>query len=336
MKVVHVIPKNVIGGVEVAANTMLDEEVQEFDFSVLFISKEGGLTNPITHLRLLKKLVKIKPDVVVSSLWWTSFVCIMYKILYRKSRLILFLHNQKRAHFLDYLLTKITAAFADSVFCDSAATKSASLEFINKKTVKVISFLHRKFSPSGDIKAYDSPVFIFWGRLSFAKGLDLSLYFFQSVLSQYPSAIFYIYGPDFGELKKLKALSESLGLSDNVHWKGQVDNSDIAEIASQANFFLLLSRHEGMAMAVVEAMQCGLIPIVTPVGEIPNYCYDLNNSIIHDDEVALLSKFNKVFSDKNKRYLVSLNARSKWDFYNLYRDDFISSIMQLSLKNESQ
>lgn len=37
-------------------------------------------------------------------------------------------------------------------------------------------------------------------------------------------------------------------------------------------------------MAVVEAMQLGLVPIVTPAGEIPSYCQHRLNAIVVDPE----------------------------------------------------
>ncbi len=37
-----------------------------------------------------------------------------------------------------------------------------------------------------------------------------------------------------------------------------------------------------MAISVIEAMQAGLVPIVTPVGEITGYCSDGVNSVFFE------------------------------------------------------
>ena len=41
-------------------------------------------------------------------------------------------------------------------------------------------------------------------------------------------------------------------------------------------------------MSVVEAMQIGLVPIVTPVGEIARYCVDGKNAVwVQEDATAV-------------------------------------------------
>ena len=40
---------------------------------------------------------------------------------------------------------------------------------------------------------------------------------------------------------------------------------------ANASFYLQTSKFEGFAMSVVESMMMGLVPVVTPVGEIGRY-----------------------------------------------------------------
>jgi glycosyltransferase involved in cell wall biosynthesis len=64
---------------------------------------------------------------------------------------------------------------------------------------------------------------------------------------------------------------------------------EIFGFACEGSFYLQTSLQEGMAMSVVEAMQLGLVPVVTPVGQIATYCRDGENSILvgDDDDVVV-------------------------------------------------
>ena len=104
-----------------------------------------------------------------------------------------------------------------------------------------------------------------------------------------------------------------------------MDISKIANYASHCSFFIQLSHHEGMAMSVVEAMQFGLVPIVTNVGEIERYCIDYKNSIIYE---GLQKTFNKVFELKKSEIdfqEISNNAINTWKNKKLYKEDILNN-----------
>lgn len=61
-----------------------------------------------------------------------------------------------------------------------------------------------------------------------------------------------------------------------------------------------------MAIAVTEAMQLGLVPIVTDVGEIAHYCKDGKNSIYYDNNV--LDKVMNLINNDVKYNILSTNA----------------------------
>jgi glycosyltransferase involved in cell wall biosynthesis len=70
----------------------------------------------------------------------------------------------------------------------------------------------------------------------------------------------------FGEgpfVETLKRLVERLGIAQRVTFVGQV--SDIVEIWKTHHVLALASRYEGMPLAVVEAMLCGRVAVVTDV-----------------------------------------------------------------------
>ena len=60
----------------------------------------------------------------------------------------------------------------------------------------------------------------------------------------------------------------------------------IKNFAKESSFFIQSSFSEGMGISVLESMQLGLVPIVTNVGNIKNYCKDNFNSIIIDESTT--------------------------------------------------
>ena len=82
-----------------------------------------------------------------------------------------------------------------------------------------------------------------------------------------------------GELRQyLQELVDDLGLHDKVHFLGY--RHDIPEICSSADVFLFMSYQEGLPVALMEAMACGL----------PCICSNIrgNNDLIEDGKSGIL------------------------------------------------
>jgi glycosyltransferase involved in cell wall biosynthesis len=67
-------------------------------------------------------------------------------------------------------------------------------------------------------------------------------------------------------LAELEALQSALGLGGHVHFRGHCD--DIRPYLFSADFFVLSSISEGVPLALLEAMACGLPAVATDVGGI--------------------------------------------------------------------
>lgn len=129
-----------------------------------------------------------------------------------------------------------------------------------------------------EIREYDEgPVVLNVGRLVPQKGQDLFILAAARVLEQIPNAIFLIAGE--GELlKELQDLIVKLNLSKHVHLLG--NRTDIPELLTQADIFVLTSRYEGLPMTLLEAMAAE-IPVVST--EIPGVA-----DVITQEETGLL------------------------------------------------
>ena len=164
------------------------------------------------------------------------------------------------------------------------------------------------------------PIFIFWGRIHAQKGLPRALKLFALVRDIVNSAQFIVIGPDGGELALVQQLSRDLGVEEAVKFLGPMDFDNIMLHALNASFYLQTSELEGMAMSVVEAMQLGLVPVVTPAGEIANYCRHGTNAIIVDDDEEALKVILTLLRNEKKYENIRSNAIATWLKYPLYKD----------------
>lgn len=344
MKVIHLIPIDGLGGVEQAARSL--DPTDKLNIEVAFISGKSLSDKP--HIKIIdensrlnsfrfyksgfKYLLDQKPDLLICSLWRTSIIGIAY-YLYRRSlsekklKLVVFIHANKFAHVADKIITKIIIRLSDEVWCDSHASKVGIFKKNSHNTrLKTISFFVRTCKPKiENLVRYDN--FIFWGRIAKQKRLDKAINLFKKISEELPESSFYIYGPDCGELDNLEKLVQNLNLSKKVFFMGEKKPNDYPKEAFSSKFFMNTSSHEGMAIAVTEAMQIGLVPIVTMVGEIANYCIDGVNSIHYSDS-AYKDILDTVGNQSNYDNL-SVNASEYWDNKVEYSTDFNENCLRL-------
>lgn len=69
-------------------------------------------------------------------------------------------------------------------------------------------------------------------------------------------------------------------LKGNFRYEGIVSGASKEKLLSDAHIFLLPSYYEGLPNALLEAMSYGVVPIVTPVGSIPELVIDNENGLI--------------------------------------------------------
>ncbi|NNM84013.1 glycosyltransferase family 4 protein [Candidatus Parcubacteria bacterium] len=84
---------------------------------------------------------------------------------------------------------------------------------------------------------------------------------------------FVIYGSGPDETK-LRKLSEELGVSSRVLFKGHSSHAELARSFSTAHIFIRPSRSEGMGNSFIEAMAAGLPVIATQEGGIADFLFD--------------------------------------------------------------
>ena len=137
-------------------------------------------------------------------------------------------------------------------------------------------------------------------------------------------------GPDDGDYQNLKKYIIKLGLANNIKIYEGMSFDEIKGYARNSSFFIQSSLSEGMAMSVLESMQLGLVPVVTNVGNIKNYCKDDFNSILIDKlttrKILEISNNQKKFLDLRK------NAIETWQSKNSYKQDVYENCFRLARK----
>lgn len=110
----------------------------------------------------------------------------------------------------------------------------------------------------------EAPLCLFLGRVDPGKGLDLLIPAFRRVLDHRPDAHLVIAGADErGYARHVAAMIRAAGVGAHVSLVGLLDDDEKAAALSDADVFVLPSRHEGMSLALLEAMAAALPVVVT-------------------------------------------------------------------------
>lgn len=105
-----------------------------------------------------------------------------------------------------------------------------------------------------------APVVLAAGRLAPEKNFDLLLRAFRALSVSRAEPVRLIILGEGSERDELEQLALELGVSDRVSMPGFVDNP--YAYMSRADAFVLCSRYEGLPGVLIQAMACGLTPVV--------------------------------------------------------------------------
>jgi glycosyltransferase involved in cell wall biosynthesis len=331
VRVLHVIPEDGLGGAEIAARTAAARVGDDLQVASLTDGPPGPLPANVHYLRggsasaLARRL---KVDVAVFSLWKSIPALIMTRLTAPGIRTVLFLHSDRPVHAADRWLTALAGILADEVWADSSGSLAG--RFGPNKRGRVISFVQHRPEPIA--RTAPRPAFIYWGRLTPLKRIDRAIGLFARIAAEQPDARLTLIGPDAGSRAGLEAQAAALGLTDRIEFAGALDFPAIAARAAKADFFLQLSDQEGAAMSVIEAMQLGLVPVVTPVGQMAEYCQPLRTGVVFQDEDQAAGDIRRLLNDPQLFGQVAQGAIQRWTGTPLYDQDFMTAAEDLARK----
>lgn len=205
--------------------------------------------------------------------------------------------DSKRRHI------KRTFDLSDHVIALSKAWKN-KLETITETPITVL------YNAVPEPTAFEGRVkkqICFLGRLGVRKGVYDLLESVKHLNEKYNDYEVFIGGD--GDVDGVKSYIASNYLN-NVHYVGWISGSDKEALLRESMFFALPSYHEGLPMALLEAMSYGCIPITTRVGGIPEVIEDGENGFLMDagDTERLYGILDELLSQQHDVKKIAENA----------------------------
>ena len=110
-----------------------------------------------------------------------------------------------------------------------------------------------------------------------------------------PNIRFVVVGPSpDGVVDQLKSVAPK-----NVEFLGPVPNEKLRELYGKAKVYCQLSMYESFGMALVEAMSCGCVPVVTSSGALPEVVGDTGFVVPFGDAGATSKAIREAFRSSN-------------------------------------
>lgn len=146
------------------------------------------------------------------------------------------------------------------------------------------------------------------GRLSEVKRVDVFLNAIALIKNDFPSISATIVGD--GPLRKeLEVLAKQLGITQNVNFVGHQE--DVKKYLSDNKIFVLTSASEGLSLAMMEAMLCGLVPVVSNVGDLGDMVEDGVNGFLVSYGTSEQFSQSVMKLLKNKKMLESFGEHAR-------------------------
>jgi glycosyltransferase involved in cell wall biosynthesis len=184
------------------------------------------------------------------------------------------------------------------------------------RTSALVERKRREFGLDPDVFA-----FFYVGRLNEVKDLGTLLDAFAALAADGSlHTRLYLVG-DGPERAMLEGKRQSLGLSERVTFLGA--RSDVSEVLTAADAFVMCSKSEGLPMALLEAMAAGVPCIATAVGGIPDLFGDNRGLLVPaQDARALANAMASVARSPELRQRLVANATA-----NLVRNYALDAIV---------
>jgi glycosyltransferase involved in cell wall biosynthesis len=353
INVIHLVEELTIGGLEkILTSIVLNLDKKKYNVSVWCL-KEGGFfanklvkegidvkilhisssRNPLSIYKLYNLLKNRKFDIIHTHAYSAGTIGRISAFLAGIPVIISHNHSvydyyNRYYHFVEWLLSLIT----DRIICISDIVNrfTHKTQRINtKKLITIHNGIDSEYTvsekrTSGLRKELDIPadhsVICTIAHMEEHKGIKYLLESASLLLQSRNDISFLLVGE--GALKEeLKILCADLKIEENVIFTGE--RSDIPEILSLTDIFVLPSLREGLGLAILEAMACGKPVIATNVGGVPEIAKDGVSGILVSpkDPEALHSAMNELLGDREK--LKKMGNKGK----RIFSENFHSEIM---------
>ncbi|MFC2017366.1 glycosyltransferase [Chloroflexota bacterium] len=179
-----------------------------------------------------------------------------------------------KRNFVHRFFVKQALKRADGIICVSTALKREIIDLggsPDKIKIIFIGIDTEEFSPKHKSKItrqrlgiFDSPLVISIRSLSSNYDVETLVRAIPLVLEEAPQAKFIIAGE--GEQRAyLRDLTQSLGVSDNTKFVGWISHNELPDYLASSDVYVSTSLSDGTSQSLLEAMSCGLAPVITNI-----------------------------------------------------------------------
>ena len=170
--------------------------------------------------------------------------------------------------------------------------------------------------------------FLFLGRIGQRKGTFDLIKAFAHIPSQQRSQASLTVAGD-GDVAQARNLVKDLELVDQITILNWVNSEERDALLAKSDVFVLPSYHEGLPMAIIEAMSFGLSVVTTPVGGIPELISHGNNGLLIDPGNIQELSFAMQSLIKNEEIRNSLGVKAKDRVASLDIQKYCLSLMSI-------
>lgn len=301
-------------------------KVHKIDPVYNFFSRYLPKKSNYAKLFYIRKIVKtINPDIVHGH-FLTDYG--LYTVLSGSKRKIIHLTgsdiyiNWKKSK-LQKLFDQYALKKSDIIISPSNHTTTKLIDYFNVDRKKIVIFSEginpEKFNPNVKPCFVDNENYIVIStrRLYPLYNVKLLIESIPYVIEKIKNVKFVIIG-DGPEKTNLENLALKLGVKDNILFIGKVNHNEIPKWLMSSDIYVSTSLSDSLGLSNLEAMACGVFPIVTDVPVVREYIIDGESGyivpfdkpdILAEKIVASLMNSNIVENAKDKNYNV-INSRA--------------------------
>jgi len=208
--------------------------------------------------------------------------------------------------FMEYILFSLVRCFDIVIVRGKKAQSFVRQHQLAKQCFIITGAIDTdRFTPASGEKDFD---ILYVGRLVNDKGVEQCIRVaakLRNLNSRYRLGIVGD-GPLQGKIQNMAC---EYRVDQNVHFFGKV--TAVERVLSRARLFLLLSPSEGMSIAMLEAMSCGLPAVVSDVGDLADAFEKRPVGVLLNggSAVDIANQVNKSLKNKDELSKFSLNAR---------------------------
>jgi glycosyltransferase involved in cell wall biosynthesis len=173
----------------------------------------------------------------------------------------------------------------------------------------------RKFSPQKERpkeehKTANSPLVISTRNLAPIYDLETLIRAVPLVLEQIPEVKFIIAG-DGVQKTYLEDLAKSLNVLNSIRFVGRVSHQELPHYLRAADVYVSTSLSDTVSISLLEAMACGLAPVVTDIGDVRKWIEDGESGFIIPTKRPDLLAEKIIFLLKNSRLRDKMRKASR-------------------------